>query len=328
MQPDAEADRSRSNPLWPRCFYNLSVRSLTAGAEKRGWQRLAGLCLLHWHLCSLDAPLIAVVWAIALQRLAGARVHAAEMLVLALGTWIVYVLDRVLDGAGYGQVGPGPVRVEELLREPLRERHYFHLRHRRILLRLCCGAAAVLAMLCLRVPQRLVAFYLLLGIPVSLYGLLVHRRLLGPGRAGASRVSRGKEAAVAALFTAAVAGPALIGAQPAGLPALLPACLLLALLCWINCALINYAEAAAPTRRRRERLIGLAVALAFASATACGWALGSGSDARALPAAAAVLLSCLLLLLLLGVRHTPALRVRILADLALLTPLLFLIPHS
>jgi hypothetical protein len=286
------------------------------------------LCLLHWHLCSLDAPLIAIVWSIALQRLAGVGPQGAATLVLALGTWIVYVLDRVLDGAGYPQFVPGRTHLEERLWEPLRERHYFHLRHRRILLRLCCVAAVVLAMLCSRIPQRLVAFYLLLGIPVSLYGLLVHRRLLGPRRALATGVSPGKEAAVAALFTCAVAGPALIGAQPAVLPALLSAGLLLALLCWVNCALISDAEAATPNRRRRERLIGLTATLAFASAAVCGWALGSGPDARTLPAAAAVLLSCLLLLLLLGMRHTPALRLRVLADLALLTPLLFLIPHS
>lgn len=321
-------------------------------AARQGWRSLLAGCLLRWHLCSLDAPTIAVLWALLLGRLAGVALPVAQVLVLGLGTWIVYVLDRVLDGTG---VSAGSAS--------LRLRHHFHRGHRRILLRLCWLAAAAVALLCRQLPVRLVELYLALGVPVGAYALLVHRRLLWPGRPGASsrigmRVfpdrghgSRGycKEAAVALLFTSAVAAPAAVAAQSAIRLALLPAALLLAALCWLNCSLISHAEGAgaggpAWTRQRRQLIacaLGLALAAAIACACSCGWSFGDLSNGvasavtgpRSAPCAAAVLISCLLMLMLLmrgGQTQGAARRtsIRVLADLGLLSPLLFLLRHA
>jgi len=332
-----------------------------APAARQGWRALAAVCLLRWHLCSLDAPTIAVLWALLLGRLAGVSLPAVDALVLGLGTWIVYVLDRVLDGTGVPAASA-----------TLRLRHHFHRGHRRILLRLCWLAAAALALLCQQLPSRLVELYLALGVPVAAYALIVHRRLLWPGGAGASPGAQlpgsrnrdfpapgyGKEAAVALLFTAAVAAPASIAAPPEDRLPLLAAALLLAALCWLNCSLISYAEcgqvdgegAAAghlARGKQRRRLIacalGLASLAAAACARSCGWSsghkrigiaagiAGAMTGPGSAPCAAAVLISCLLLLALLVNRQEApgaAGRTRILADLGLLSPLLFLLRHA
>ncbi len=337
-----------------------TAQSDATPVARRGWRYLTAGCLLRWHLCSLDAPTIAILWAMLLGRLAGVSLPVAEVMVLGLGTWIVYVLDRVLDGTG---VPPGS--------PSLRQRHHFHRSHRRVLLRLCWLVAVVLALLCEQLPVRLVELYLALGVPVAAYALVVHRRLLWPERACASSraevhvsgnrdyLSRGygKEAAVALLFTAAVAAPASVSAQPGDRPALLAAALLTAALCWLNCSLISHVEishvkgagAAADELARgkqRRRLVASALGLASAAAIVCAWSCewsfgqliggaggiaGSITASRSAPCAAAVLISCLLLLtLLMSSRDAPgaAGRSRILADLGLLSPLLFLLRHA
>ena len=338
------------------------MQSAAAVGEKWSWRQLGSACLLHWHLCSLDAPTVAVVWAIALARLAAVRVGPAELSVLALGTWIVYVLDRVLDGQGVrSNQSDQPAQPAEREVRRLQERHYFHRRHQAVFLPLCALAAIALGLLCRGLPGGLVAFYVLLGLPVAVYGAWVHGRLI-PGwlptsirrqknlRAGRPALlekrlpplSGGlKEAAVAVLFTAAVAAPALTGAQPADRRALLPAALLLAMLCWLNCSLISHAEAPGLPARHAERRQLTAAIAAAACASAVLWAGGElGSQAirlpgdvgpRSFPLAAAGLLSCLLLLsLLLGLRDDAAgaRRLRVLADVGLLTPLIFLLPHA
>ncbi len=298
---------------------------MSAVAERRGWQQLAATCLLGWHLCSLDAPTVAVVWAMMLARLAGPQLGLAEVLVLGLGTWIVYVLDRVLDGTA------GPDGETHL-----RDRHYFHRRHRRVMLGLCCLAAAWLMVLCRWMPLRLIVFYLALAVPVMVYGVRVHWGPLGSTQPARPIGQRRKEAAVALLFTAAVAAPAFMGAPVGSRLALLVISCLLAWLCWLNCGVISFAEAGFLVYGRAGRkewlqLTRCALALAFAAAAVIGWEVGLSSGARCFPAAVGVLISCLLLLtLLVGCRNgrMGARRARVLADVGLLTPLLFLIGRS
>src|SRR5271156_1049832 len=85
-----------------------------------------------WHLTSLDAPTVAVVWTLAFAW--AARVHLPIWLpiVLALAAWSFYIGDRLLDARN--------------ARTPLRERHHFHWRHRRIFLPLAV-TSAILGML-------------------------------------------------------------------------------------------------------------------------------------------------------------------------------------
>ena len=301
---------------------------MAAAAQVPGWRRLGLACLLHWHLCSLDAPTVAVVWAITLERLAKVPWHGSELLVLGLGTWIVYVLDRVLDGSSLERSKPEAGLPLAGLGQ-LKERHLFHTRHRRILLRLCCLAGILLATLCVRLPERLITFYLVLGLPVMLYAVRVHRRLLWPLPTSDTGRGQWKEAGVACLFTAAVAGPALVRAQRADRLPVLSASVLLAALCWFNCSLISHAEAASfHTRRQRYlQIAGCALALASAIMANSGARVYHSLPVQTAQAsvAMAILISSLLLVLLLSLPNAPR-RLRILADVGLLTPLLLLIP--
>jgi hypothetical protein len=71
-----------------------SYFALPASAEKRAipfW--------LWWNLLSLDAPTIAVLWAILFAQASRARLNPWDGLALALAVWLVYALDRLLDAS-------------------------------------------------------------------------------------------------------------------------------------------------------------------------------------------------------------------------------------
>jgi hypothetical protein len=133
-----------------------------------------------WHLASLDAPTVAVVWALAFAWVGGVHVSGRVMVVLALATWCAYVSDRILDArvldsrvlrsripgarvrdaqapvAGAGvklairpELGRPELGRPELGRPELRERHYFHWRNRRLFVPLAGAAACVAAIMAL-----------------------------------------------------------------------------------------------------------------------------------------------------------------------------------
>ncbi len=61
---------------------------------------------LHlWHLASLDAPTVAVVWTLAFAWAAGVHLDRWVLVLLASGTWTVYVGDRLLDAHRAIRVG-------------------------------------------------------------------------------------------------------------------------------------------------------------------------------------------------------------------------------
>ena len=89
-----------------------------------------------WHLASLDAPTVALVWSLAFAWAAHVVLPLWVPTLLVLAVWSVYITDRLLDArAG--------LRDASLHR--LRDRHLFHWRHRRILLPLAAAAAAAAA---------------------------------------------------------------------------------------------------------------------------------------------------------------------------------------
>jgi hypothetical protein len=98
---------------------------------------------LHlWHLASLDAPTVALVWAAALARVAGVSLRPTAAILLPLTVWVIYAADRLLDAR----------RARISL---LRERHIFHWRHRRVLVPLIALAAAGgLSLACIDLPLR------------------------------------------------------------------------------------------------------------------------------------------------------------------------------
>ena len=89
-----------------------------------------------WHLLSLDAPTVAVLWSLGFAKVAGVRLPGWVPVLLALMTWCVYISDRLLDARS---------AVHERQIRRLRQRHRFHWQYRRIFFFLvphrCCRPA-------------------------------------------------------------------------------------------------------------------------------------------------------------------------------------------
>lgn len=261
-----------------------------------GTEAALGRCLRGWHLLSLDAPTVVALWAWFLARGQGITPPRWAVPLLALATWVLYISDRILDGWTH---------------ERLRERHAFHYRHRRILIPLALASAAVLlGTAWTRLPALELRADLILGVAVLLYFGWVHA-------GAASRRWLPKGLAVAVIFALAAAIPAwtAAGRDRASLGLSVA---LFAAICWLNCVAIKRWERQPGvhgwTRWAGAHLHELTVALA-----------GMALLALPLPAAAAVLVSALLLCCLdLSRERWTALQLRIAADAALLTPLLWL----
>jgi hypothetical protein len=329
----------------PLVFPNSSLQAVAAGRKVPGLQtasvsgRLDGtLPLRLWHLASLDAPTVAAVWALAFAWTA--RVHLPISLVasIALVVWSVYIADRLLDarralrrGAVHG----------------LRERHFFHWRHRRILIPL--GIASALAAACLVVPlMSAVARQrgAVLAAAAAIYFVGVHA-CRGAARKAARMLPRlaSKETLVGVLFTVGCALPAWNRAPSHPWALILPAAYLAAL-AWLNCAAITRWENASSFGSEPGSATGAdfnpegrfwvanVASASWVFACACGLALAGVVSAILLalenPQSAMLLgagaASALLLAVLdrLRGRLTP-LCLRAAADLVLLTPLVLLL---
>jgi hypothetical protein len=268
-----------------------------------------------WHLASLDAPTVAVVWSWGFAWAANVRLPLWAPTLLALVAWFVYIGDRLLDArAG--------LRTPPL--HQLRDRHRFHWRHRRILVPLAVAAALASGWIILSLlPAGARAPDSLVGAATLAYFSGIHsRRKLPPefGRLLSPLLSR--EFLVGSLFTAGCLLPVWSqSVQPASshLTLSLPA-MYFAALAWLNCHAIGHWESSR-NRSRRLRFAGCLVGI--------GGLLLAATLALVEPRPAALLaagaLSALLLALLERLRHrmTP-LALRASADLALLTPLLLI----
>ena len=240
-----------------------------------------------------------------------------------LAVWMLYAADRLLDAR--------PLSSGIALPD-LEERHLFHHRHRSWLVPAIAVAAIPLAVLTHHLAPPVLHLYALLACLLGGYLLLVHAQP-GPS-AGARRLP--KEFAVGLFFPAAVFIPT-VARAPALRPALLPGALLFAAVCVLNCLFLYAWEH--PHDRSRAHIttrISLQLLVPAARFLACGAAvvalLGFGgwpplhglSHPACLALAAGT--SAVLLLILHRVRaNVPALRLRALADLVLLTPLAILL---
>ncbi len=268
--------------------------------------RLLHTLLRYWHLLSLDAPTVAALWCWAFGRAARLWLAPWLPLALAMGTWLFYVADRLLDA-----------RLSSAA--SLQERHRFHERHRRWFLGVAAPVALALAFLISRMPRTLIASYCVLGALSLLYLALVHVPARASGRSFRYFARYfPKEFVVALLFAAASALPAWDEARrrAMGMPRhhpLLLLCPLFAALCWLNCVAIEDWE----QHHGGRRILWLAM---LTIAAGCG-ALFELMNRSACWLAIAVILSGVFFLVLDRSRLTAAGR-RIAADLALLTPLL------
>jgi len=286
-----------------------------AGFSHGAWGLLRG-----WHLLSLDAPTVAVVWCAAFLSAVGVPLsHPAArwpLTFLCLATWLCYVGDRTQDARSARDASE------------LRARHHFYGRWWRTgrgsLVALVCVVAltcAATGLFALSLP--LFVKYAALALASLSYFAWVHS-----GRERNARMLA-KEAAVAVIFAVGCILPAWSSASNFLRSQLAPAGLLFALLCWLNCVAIERWEGrglvgicAHPSTRWAARHLS---ALLIASASSAA-ALAVFRHALGRPTALAPYLACAFLLLAALERWRFRLSVdalRIFADVALLTPLLW-----
>jgi hypothetical protein len=266
-----------------------------------------------WHLASLDAPTVAIVWALAIARAAGVRLEPWIPLLLACGTWTVYVIDRLLDARR-------AINAHHLA--TLRERHYFHWRHRHALFPLAtCAAAIAIALIIKLMPLAAREHDSLIAAAALIYFSGVHAPAQVPQWA---RRIASKELLVGILFAAGCAAPALSHLHSAASAwPLLPVVIFLASLAWLNCAAIDMWE----SQSTRIGIPASAATLTFIGFTAAVILAPYNAHISALFACGAI--SALLLFLLHRMQHRlHPVTLRALADLVLLTPVILLIPGA
>jgi hypothetical protein len=286
-------------------------------ADVRVWDAPRPLAL--WHLASLDAPTVAVVWTLGFAWAAGVRLPAWVPILIALAVWAVYIADRLLDARAAPRMGAT---------HRLHERHRFHWLHRGILAPLAVAAACAAAILiAVFMPPGTLAKNSVLAAAALLYFTRVHTGLKPPTRMGrllAALLS--KELLVGLLFTAGCVLPAFsrAAANP-GEPLwpLTTVAVCFALLAWLNCHAIDRWESREESPAAAQ-IFAPAGLLVFAAITLAAVLFPLHPRFCALAAAGAAGALLLALLDRLRNRLTP-LAVRAAADLVLLTPLALLL---
>ena len=251
----------------------------------------AGRATKPWlwpNLLSLDAPAVAVLWQALFVRCFRARFDVLSAVLLPLTVWLIYSADRVLDAWSNSRSLP---------------RHEFHGQHWRAILAAWIVAFAAAGWLAWkRLPDALFTRGLALLAVIAIYFALVH---LWPRRRWP------KEFAVAILFAA---GVSLAAWQQIRTVADIATVAVFCCLCWINCAAIEKWESSGVM----ERPVGAAAVCVGAAAFLLLYehrpVLGGAEMASALA----------FLLLDRGRRRFSADALRVLADAALLSPVLFL----
>ncbi len=239
------------------------------------------------NLLSLDAPIVALLWQILFARCFHARLDPLPSVLLVLAVWLIYAADRTIDawtGAG------------------ARPRHEFYRRHWKALLPLwILGLCAGFALAWTQLTRELFLSGFALGCAVLLYFGLLHLGVF----------QKTKEAAVALLFALGATLSAWSNVRTA---ADIEAIFLFSCLCWINCVAIEHWESKDNTGWSIAIAAGF-VALAAASLLFVNRpVLGSALTVSAL---CFVMLDC-------ARRRFSDDALRVLADVALLSPLLLL----
>lgn len=265
--------------------------------------------LLWMTLLSLDAPAVAALWQRLFARSFQAPVEGSVTLLLALVVWLIYVADRFLD-----TLAAPPQDVEAA-------RHSFYRRRRGAFALPFLSAFAVACWLAwTRIERRTFRHGMIILLAVGVYFLLVH---LPRPRAGVP-----KELLVGVLFGLGTCFP-VWEQMKSGELRLLPPFLVFTALCWLNCAAIESSEWARLRQHRFGRphpwTVWLGKHLTLAAGAAALGAAGmllAGGEARL---AVAEIFSAGGFVLLDFWGEKISLDVyRVLMDVALFTPLLFL----
>lgn len=271
---------------------------------------------MWWNLLSLDAPTVVWLWAVLFIHAFHTRFHFWELAALAAAVWIIYAGDRVLD----------------VLRKPLlaavSDRHNFYARHGRVVLGVLLAVILAVAWISFtRLSTHTRAVGLTMCIAVLLYFLAIHAF---PNRFDGWLP---KELIAGAIFAAGATIPA--WTSPANARKVsIPAVLLFAGLCGLNCIAIECWEHNRGERRWEStpywliRLVDTRIMPIAAILVGCitlFGVFGPHTPSRAqLLAASAVSLSLIAAIEWQSNKLSPQV-LRVLADAALLTPVLFLL---
>jgi hypothetical protein len=247
------------------------------------------------NLLSIDAPIVAVLWQILFARCFHAAVSPLAAVLLVSAVWLIYAADRMLDALR-----------EKLDRTVGLPRHEFYRRHWPIVTPVWIAVLGVAGWLAwTRLPAEIFERGVALATAVTLYFFAVHRL----------RWTWPKELAVGILF-ALGASLAAWGMVRSAVDA--AAIVLFSGLCWINCVAIERWE-----KENRER--GAAVEWPVGAAALCVAVLAVLVCAHRPVLSAAEAASALAFVALDRGRHRFSRdALRVLADVALLSPLLFL----
>jgi hypothetical protein len=288
-----------SHPAKPR-----STQPIPFPAPRRGPLEL-------WHLLSLDAPTVAALWTFFLARANHIALPATSIAAMGVAVWLLYAADRLLDAR--------LLDSSNTTHQPLEARHRFHHQHRQAFLIGIAIAAAVLAALLPTLAPAAIRLYLIEASFLAGYFILIH------ATRSAHRLP--KELAVGLFFSAATFIPTISRDPALRLPLLIPA-ILFSLLCTLNCLFIyawehpsSIPDTHPATRIALQHLHTIGIALLIAALAACAF-----HHQIPWPILAAIATATLVLLLLDHYRRKlPTTTLRAAADLALLTPILFLI---
>jgi len=293
-----------------------------------------------WHLVSLDAPTVAMLWTWFLARTNHISLPATAILAMGTAVWMLYAADRLLDSRAIefrtsskavivtlsNAKGKNPRLLFEAPASAsidLEPRHYFHRNHQRAFR---CGilfASISLALLLPQLAPQSIRLYLVLGTLLFGYFILIH---VNSAAIQHNSHRLPKELAVGVFFSAATFIPT-VASDPSLRLALLPAAILFAVLCSLNCLFIYHWEHPAtssetnPATNIALRLLPLISAIALVSGLIL--AVFDHSLPRPIPAACS-LATILLLLLHRNRHHLSPTTLRAAADICLLTPFLFL----
>ncbi len=270
---------------------------------------------LWWNVLSLDAPLVACVWAEMFARCAGMRVPESELGALFLSVWLIYTLDRLLDGKNAEDE-----RLVGAFGGALRQRHIFHVVYRKSI---ACAAVVVAVCAALLVFGQMNAVTFAAGL-VMLCAVGGYMAWIHAGKAWKIGVAP-KEFAVGMIFAAGASLPVWSRFEAMGLR-LVTAVILFGAVCWLNCVAIDswekpqhFARFAGRWLKLRasRRVMVLSCAIAACGVTAS--ILDSGQGFSAL--AGAIACSAGLIAVLDSTRERlSAEALRVFVDLALVAP--------
>lgn len=179
--------------------------------------------LKTFHLLSLDVVLGAMLTSVMFWRLpdGSGPIEMSAVILLGISTWIVYILDRLLDLKIY----PGS----------LTERHQFHADHQYNLSVLLVVLCIIGVVFCFLIPVRVLVFGVSLTAGLVIYFYLLNKVFKS------SRVLWMKEPVTAITYTLAVAGIAFVHQSSVNLSGWILATFLL-LIASQNLLLFSYFE--------------------------------------------------------------------------------------